>query len=326
MEKRKIGDVEVSPMGIGTWAIGGPFWSGGEPWGWGEADDAESIRAIQAALDAGVTLIDTADVYGAGHAEEIISRALAGRQDQAVVATKWGNTFDSATRHVTGENLSPEYVREAVVASLDRLGFDYIDLLQFHVNYTSVESAAPLPAVCEELVAEGLIRAYGWSTDFPELARSWLGGANYRAVQFQANAFDDAPEMFAFCAENDMAGLNRGPLAMGLLTGKYTTADRMEMDSIRGRTPEWLKYFVDGVPSAEYLGQLDLVLEALTADGRSLVQGALGWLWARSPHALPIPGVRTVAQAAENAGAMEYGPLPADQLAAVEAALRPEAG
>ncbi len=326
MEKRRIGDVEVSPMGLGTWAIGGPFWSGDGPLGWGEVDDSESIRAIHAALDAGITLIDTADVYGTGHAEEIIGRALAGRRDQAVVATKWGYDFKSGTRQSTGENLSPKHVRRALLASLDRLGFDYVDLFQFHINYASVEAAAPLQVACEELAAEGLIRAYGWSTDFPELAHSWLGGANYKAVQFEANAFDDAPEMFAFCEENDMAGLNRGPLAMGLLTGKYTTSSRMEMDSVRGRTPEWMKYFVDGVPSAEYLADLDLVRDALTTDGRTLVQGAIGWLWARSPKAIPIPGARTVAQVEENSGAMEYGPLAPEQFAAVEKALRPEAG
>ena len=105
---RRLGrsGVQVSAMGLGCWAIGGVFWRGETPVGWGEVDDDESVRAIHRALDLGVTFFDTADVYGAGHSERILARALAGRRDQVVIATKFGNKFDEATRQVTGSGTS----------------------------------------------------------------------------------------------------------------------------------------------------------------------------------------------------------------------------
>src|SRR6266545_6714224 len=132
--KRKLGrsGIEVSAMGLGCWAIGGPFWMGETPVGWGEVDDEESIRAIQRGMELGVNFFDTSDVYGTGHSERVLSRALVGRRDQVVIATKFGNTFDEATRQLTGGNGSPEYIRQACEASLRRLKTDYIDLYQFH--------------------------------------------------------------------------------------------------------------------------------------------------------------------------------------------------
>src|SRR5512136_272865 len=131
--KRNLGrsGIEVSALGMGCWAIGGPFWSGETPLGWGEVDDDESIRAIHAALDRGVNFFDTANVYGAGHSERVLGRAVAGRRSQVVIATKFNAVFDETTRQVTGSDTSPEGIRSACEASLRRLGTDYIDLLQF---------------------------------------------------------------------------------------------------------------------------------------------------------------------------------------------------
>ena len=111
--------IQASAMGLGCWAIGGPFTNmEGVPVGWGDVDDNESIRAIHRALDLGVNFFDTADVYGAGHSEETLGKALTGRRDKVVIATKFGNVFDSETRQWTGEDGSPEYVREALEARL----------------------------------------------------------------------------------------------------------------------------------------------------------------------------------------------------------------
>src|SRR5882757_1753304 len=127
---RKLGrsGMDVSGLGIGCWAIGGPFWSGAQPVGWGEVDDEESVRAIRRALELGVNLFDTSDVYGTGHSERILARGLAGHRDDAVIATKWGNTFDEERRQMTGANPSPEYLRQALDASLQRLSTDHVDL------------------------------------------------------------------------------------------------------------------------------------------------------------------------------------------------------
>jgi aryl-alcohol dehydrogenase-like predicted oxidoreductase len=105
--------VEVSAIGLGAWAIGGPFSANGQEAGWGEVDDEESIAAVRQALDLGVTLIDTADTYGAGHSERVLGRALAGRPDEVVIATKFGNTFDEATRTRIGTDVSAGYIRAA---------------------------------------------------------------------------------------------------------------------------------------------------------------------------------------------------------------------
>jgi aryl-alcohol dehydrogenase-like predicted oxidoreductase len=102
--------IEVSDLGVGCWAIGGPFWRDAQPLGWGEVDDEESARALRRAVELGVTFFDTADVYGTGHSEEVVGRALRTVRDQVVIATKWGNTFDPATRQLTGADASPGYL------------------------------------------------------------------------------------------------------------------------------------------------------------------------------------------------------------------------
>src|SRR5689334_12367371 len=158
-ETRKLGrsGIEVSALGMGCWAIGGPFWAGEQPLGWGEVDDEESIRAVRRALDLGVTFFDTANVYGAGHSERVLARALAGRRDEAVIATKFGGTFDEQTRRVGPDDGSPAGLRRAVRESLRRLGTDRIDLYQLHINELPVPAALELVPVLEELIGEGLI-------------------------------------------------------------------------------------------------------------------------------------------------------------------------
>jgi aryl-alcohol dehydrogenase-like predicted oxidoreductase len=133
---RKLGRTgpEVSAIGLGCWAIGGPFIFEGKPDGWGTVDDAESIRAINRAVDLGVTLFDTADAYGTGHSERVLGRALRGRRDDVVIATKFGYTYDESRRTITGTDVSAGYIRRACAASLVRLGTDYIDLYQLHVG------------------------------------------------------------------------------------------------------------------------------------------------------------------------------------------------
>lgn len=311
--------IQVSALGMGCWAIGGPFWSGTTPNGWGEVDDNESIRAIHAALDCGVTFFDTANVYGAGHSERVLGKALAGRRAQVVIATKFNAVFDEDTRQVTGSDQSPEGIRKACEDSLRRLNTDVIDLYQFHDNGFPWEQAQPVRDTLEALVQEGKIRAYGWSTDFPANAEYFAAGEHCTAIQLQLNVLDDNPAVIAICEKNNLAAINRGPLAMGLLTGKYTTATQASIDDVRGQnSPSWMKYFQNGRHSAEFMQQVDAVREILTSGGRSLAQGALAWLWARSPNTLPIPGFRTVAQVKDNCGALTLGPLSPAQYAEIE--------
>lgn len=317
MEKRTLGKsgIEVSPMGLGCWAIGGPFWAGDTSLGWGEVDDDVSIAAIHRGLELGITFFDTADVYGTGQSERVLAQALAGRRGDVVIATKFGSTYDESTRQNTGKSADSAYIRTACEASLRRLNTDAIDLYQFHWNDGPLERADEMRDTLEALVEEGKIRAYGWSTDFPERARAFAGGAHFASVQHEMNVITDSPAVLAVCEELGLASINRGPLAMGLLTGKYVSGTKVAGADVRSEhSPEWMKYFRNGVPNPEWLEKLASIREILTSGGRTLSQGALAWLWARSPNTIPIPGFRTPEQVEENCGALEKGPLTAGQM------------
>ena len=315
--------IDVSALGFGCWAIGGEWQdASGQPLGWGRVDDEETVRAVRRALDLGVTFFDTADTYGAGHSERVLGRALGKRRDDVVLATKWGNVFDEDTRTLTGSDDSPEYARRALTASLERLGTDHVDLYQLHLSDADLERAAQLREQCEEFVREGLIRAYAWSTDDPARAAVFAEGEHCAAVQHAANVLQDAPEMFALCEELGLASINRSPLAMGLLTGKQAAGRELESGDIRNTPPAWMQGFKQGDGADEdWVARVDALREILTSDGRTPAQGALAWLWARSPRTIPIPGFRSVTQVEQNAGAMEKGPLTAGQLAEIDRAL-----
>ncbi len=325
--KRKLGrsGIIVSAMGMGCWAIGGPVWEGETPLGWGEVDDEESIRAIHAAVDKGVTFFDTANVYGAGHSEKVLGRALAGHRDKVVIATKFTAVFDETTRQVTGADATPEGIRKACEDSLRRLNTTYIDLYQFHDNGYPAEKAASVRDTLEELVKAGKIRAYGWSTDFVERAAVFEKGAKCTSIQLQLNVLDDNPAMIAFCEKHNLAAINRGPLAMGLLTGKCTPGMTISADDVRGqKSPEWMKYFTNGKPNPEWMAMRESIVDILTSKGRTVAQGALAWNWARSPQTIPIPGFRTVKQVEENTGAMDFGPLTPEQMKEIKTILKRE--
>lgn len=324
-QTRKLGrsGIEVSALGMGCWAIGGPFWNGETPLGWGEVDDDESIRAIHAAVAMGVNFFDTADVYGAGHSEKVLARAFADRRSEVVIASKFSNVFDETTKQVERSDASPDYIRQACEASLRRLNTDYLDLYQFHDNGYPADEAEPVRETLEDLVKEGKIRAYGWSTDFIDRAEVFAQGKNCTAIQLQLNVLDDNAGVIAVCEKHDLAAINRGPLAMGLLSGKYTADTKPSMDDVRGeKSPEWMTYFQDGKPSPEWLSKMETVREILTSNGRTLPQGALAWLWARSEQTIPIPGFRTVEQVEENCGALQFGALTREQMQEIETLLR----
>jgi len=314
--------LEVSAMGFGCWAIGGVLWNGEEPLGWGKVDDEESIRAIHRAIDLGVTFFDTADVYGAGHSERVLARALAGQRDNVVIATKFGNSFDEATKQVQGPKDSADYIRQACETSLRRLNTDYIDLYQLHLNDYDPEKAVVIRDVLDKLAEEGKIGYYGWSTDFPNRAKVFADGELCTAIQHQNNVLDDNTAMLDLCETLNLASINRGPLAMGLLSGKYKASTHIASDDVRGKnSPEWMQYFKDGKPNPVWFKKVEAVREILTSKDRTLAQGALAWLWGRSERTIPIPGCRTVAQVEDNCGALEHGPLTSDQMEEIETIL-----
>lgn len=308
-------------IGLGCWAIGGPFTLDGRNDGWGEVDDAQSIRAIEVGLDLGATLIDSADAYGTGHSEEIIGLAIKGRRDAVILATKFGFTYDAAQRALLGVDVTPAYIEHANAKSLKRLGVDRIDLYQIHPGELTEAEADAAGEALEKLAEAGRIAHWGWSTDNAEAARRVLKFPHFAAIQQELNVLHDGKGMLDLCAETGLASLNRSPLAMGLLSGKFGPQTRFGSGDVRGAGHGWVKHFKHGAPTPEVLARLAALRDLLTSGGRSPAQGALGWILARSPHTFPIPGFKTEAQVRDNLGALEKGPLPAAVMAEIQAVL-----
>jgi aryl-alcohol dehydrogenase-like predicted oxidoreductase len=320
MLKRTLGKskLEVSALGMGCWAIGGPWtWDqpGKEPYpaGWGNTDDQESIHAIHAALDRGINFFDTAANYGAGHSEVVLGRALKGKRDKVVIATKFGHIVNDEKKTVYGDPKQIiQNVRSDVESSLRRLQTDTIDIYQLHEGGYDPKRALELQAVLEELVSAGKIRWYGWSTDIVDSARQFAGGKHCTSIQFRLNAFFDNPEMRQVCAEFDLAGINKDPLNKGFLTGKFNAASTFPDNDIRTGTdfsnPEIVKR----------LKIVDEIRAILTSNGRTMAQGALAYIWALDERMVPIPGFKSVKQVTENAGALQFGPLTESQVKEIQ--------
>jgi aryl-alcohol dehydrogenase-like predicted oxidoreductase len=302
-------DIKISALGMGCWAIGGPWtWDqpGKEPFpaGWGQVDDRESMRAIHTALDMGVNLFDTAANYGAGHSERILGQALLGRRKEVIIATKFGHIIDENNKTVYGDDSRIlTNVRQDVENSLRRLQTDYIDVYQLHAGDYDPDLALELREVLEELVQQGKIRWYGWSTDLVERARIFADGKRCTSIQFALNAIEDNPEMRRLCAEYDLGGINKDPLNRGFLTGKFSADTTLPEDDIRSgidfqsqRTTRRLKI-------------VEALREVLTVGGRSMAQGAISYIWGLDERMVPIPGFKSVQQVRDNAGALDFGPL-----------------
>lgn len=324
MLKRILGKsgLEVSALGMGCWAIGGPWtWDQpGEtpyPAGWGDTDDDESIRALHAAIDLGVNFFDTAANYGAGHSEVVLGRALKGKRDKVVIATKFGHIVNEEKKTVYGD---PDQIiknaRTDVENSLRRLQTDYIDIYQLHAGDYDIKRALELQVILEELVTTGKIRWYGWSTDVVDSAREFASGGHCTSIQFRLNAIYDNADMRKVCADFDLAGINKDPLNKGILTGKFSSASKFPGNDIRSRAdfsdPEIVKR----------LHIVDEMRDILTSDGRTMAQGALAYIWALDERMVPIPGFKSVKQVQENAGAMQFGPLTDGQVREIQAIVR----
>lgn len=320
MLKRTLGKskLEVSALGMGCWAIGGPWtWDqpGNKPFpaGWGNTDDDESIRAVHAAMEMGVNFFDTAANYGAGHSEVVLGQALKGKRDKVVIATKFGHIVNEEKKTVYGDAAQIiKNVRSDVENSLRRLQTDCIDIYQLHEGGYDPKLALELQSVLEELVSAGKIRWYGWSTDVVDSARTFASGEHCTSIQFRLNAIYDNPEMRQVCADFDLAGINKDPLNKGVLTGKFNSTSTFPENDIRSRenfsNPEVVKR----------LKIVDELRDILTSNGRSMAQGALAYIWALDERMVPIPGFKSVKQVQENAGAMQFGPLTREQVKEVQ--------
>jgi aryl-alcohol dehydrogenase-like predicted oxidoreductase len=310
MEFRRLGrsGLKVSSLGLGTARMAGLGWGENKSPQVSSQVRQDAVRQIREAVDLGVTLFDTADNYGQGLSEQILGEALRDRRNGIVVVTKFGE--DPIPENEDPWSLDSGVVERTCEASLRRLEVECIDLYLLHRRDYPLELAPALMELLEDLVRAGKIRYYGWSTDDIERARLFALGEHCIAIEHRLNVFNPNQAMLDLCREHDLASLNRVPLLLGVLTGRWTPETKLEEGDPRA---QWFKEeeFLQVLACAKQLGPL------LTCDGRSYVQGALGWIWAHSPLAIPIPGFRTMEQMQELIYTSEFGPLPLDVMQAI---------
>ncbi len=310
MEFRRLGrsGAKVSPLGLGTARMAGLGWHDDLAPPDPSQGRRDAVRQIQAAVDLGVTLFDTAENYGQGFCERVLGEALRGRREGIVVATKFGE--DPMPDQEDPWALDAGSVERKCEASLRRLEVECLDLYLLHRRDYPLERAPALMQVLEDLVRAGKIRYYGWSTDDIERARLFARGEHCIAIEHRLNVFNDNAAMLDLCREQDLASLNRGPLLMGVLTGRWSRETKLEEGDPRA---QWFGHeeFLKVLACAQQLEPY------LTTDGRSCVQGALGWIWARSPLTIPLPGFRNMEQMQALAQARQFGPLPVDVMQAI---------
>lgn len=313
----KFQDTEILPLGMGCWPIGGAMFSGDASLGYTNTNDEESIRTIHAALDHGITLFDTAAAYGAGHAERLLAGALKMRPDAKVVS-KIGIAINEETKQLTFGDTTPERIIPAIDQCLSRLDRDCIDMMLLHDNALPVAQAELVFDEMEKARQAGKIGAFGWSTDFSVSAASVARRQGFGAIEHAMNVFVDVPQIQQVVKDTGTIALIRSPLAMGLLSGKYGAGETMPSGDIRAGSNLVIEYFRDGQPNPEFLEKLEALRALLTTGGRSLVQGSIGWLWAKGQTNIPIPGARNVEQIEGIAGALACGALPDDVMTQIE--------
>jgi aryl-alcohol dehydrogenase-like predicted oxidoreductase len=294
--------------------MGGKWTYDNEPHGWGQVDDAESIRAIHYALDAGINFFDTAANYGCGHSEQVLGQAVTGRRNNVILATKFGYVVDEEKRNVTKTEDVINRIRQECEASLRRLKTDYIDLYQFHKGDYDPGKAAEVRDVLETLVDEGKIRWYGWSTDNPEAAKVFAQGAHCTAIQHWMNMGTDMPEMLAVCDRYDQVSIIRSPLGSGNMTGKFNSDTTFPKDDWRSTWDLRAEWPTQRRQRIATVGKFF----AEAGETRTQAQIALAWIWTRSDRTIPIPGFKTVAQVKENIQAMEFGLLSNEQMKKID--------
>lgn len=303
---------------MGCWQIGGEMYSeDGLSLGYAHSDDKESIRVIHAALANGISLFDTAAAYGAGHSERLLGKALKGKSNAQIV-TKIGITINETTKHLSFNGIEKNQIIPAIEDSLIRLDRDCIDLLMLHINSMPVDQANQLFDELETARVSGKIEAYGWSTDFTDSVNATAQRAGFAAVEHAMNVLMDAPTIQQAARDNDIHTLIRSPLAMGLLSGKYSETHPVHESDIRATNQGWLQYYINAKPNPVFMERFLAIKDLLQSNGRSTVQGALCWLWGKHPDNLPIPGARTVVQVETLAAAVQFGPLPEHTMKEIE--------
>jgi aryl-alcohol dehydrogenase-like predicted oxidoreductase len=311
MEQRPLGrtGADVGVVGLGTWQLGGD---------WGDVDDAAAEEVLQAALDAGVTLLDTADVYGDGRSEQRIRKAFAARSQRPFVATKAGRRADP----FTAEAFTPENLRAWIDRSRRNLGVDTLDLVQLHSAPTAVYSDQRVYDALDALVEQQAIAAYGVSVETVAEGMTALQHPGVQTIQVILNVFRRKPleELLPAAARAGVGILARVPLASGLLTGKYDESTTFPENDHRNFNRNGEAFDVGetfaGVPFEVGVAAAREVAEI--AGDTSTAAFALRWVIDQPGVTTVIPGARNVEQVRGNVAAADLPPLTGSQLADLE--------
>ncbi len=298
MHTRTLGTTLDRPLTVGAIGLG----CMGMSWAYGDSatrDDTTSIAVIRRALDLGVTLIDTADVYGPFLNEELVGRAIAGRRDLVVLATKVGLVVEDATTYRIGRDGSPDHIRSGCEASLRRLGVEHIDLYQLHRPDPEVPIEDSIGAMAE-LVHAGKVAAIGVSEVTIDELRRAHAVHPVASVQSEMSLWtrDPLTEILPWCEANGVGFLPFAPLGRGFLTGRYRTGSDFGTGDFRASNPR----FTDEAVAAN-LALADRVGEVAASLDATSGQVALAWLLAQGENVVPIPGTKRIAYLEENAGA-----------------------
>ena len=292
MHKRTLGQgLEVSAMGLGCMGMSEFY---------GRADEGEAIRTVHRALELGIDFLDTADMYGPFTNEKLVGRAISGRRDTVVLATKFGNV-----RGENGERLgidgSPEYVRRACDASLERLGTDHIDLYYQHRVDQTVPIVETVGAMAE-LVPQGKVRHLGLSEASPETIRRAHAVHPITALQTEYSLWSRDPEaeILPTVRELGIGFVPYSPLGRGFLTGRFTKPDDFDEDDFRRNHPRF-----QGDNFARNLDLVERVRAIAVEKGCTPGQLALAWVLSRGEDVVPIPGTKHVRYLEENVGALD---------------------
>jgi aryl-alcohol dehydrogenase-like predicted oxidoreductase len=314
MNTRTLGKsgIQVKEIGLGLWPAGGDEW--------GPTDDRAILDVIDAALDEGINFYDTADVYGKGHSEELLGRAMKGRRDRFIVASKIGWLDYDAERGMTAYDTLDKFIA-GVESNLRRLNTNHIDLLQSHINFRDPTMEIFLEGF-HRLERDGKIRAYGCSSSNFDFIRAFNADGRCATLQIDYSILNRTPEeeIFPYCQANNIGVIVRGPLAMGILTGKMTEETRFPEGDFRRRWHE--------VPAENqiYLDDLAKVarLEPLAQD-RTMAQLALRFTLEHPAVSVVIPGAKNLRQLRDNIGAAEP-PLTHAEKAAIDLVVPPGTG
>jgi len=295
MEYRQLGssDLKVSVVSFGCWAMGKQ--------GWGDVQDEETIAAVHRALDLGINLFDTADIYGFGHSEEVLARALEGHRKEVIVATKVGNRWDEATGK-TWPDLSRSYITKAVENSLRRLRTDVIDLYQVHLPDPKTPAEETMGTLLD-LQRAGKIRWIGVSNFSPEQIREFLRYGPVVSLQPPLSLFVRHAEvqLLPLCQEQNIGVITYSPLAMGLLTGKYDgPIEFPEGDFRRGNSLFQGRTFERNIAVVKRLKAF------AERHGRTVTQLAVAWVLAHPAVTSAICGAKRPPQIEESAAAWDW--------------------